>query len=133
MPQRLFLFAGIILVLLLSCKHEFTGPAAPDNKAGGQVDTVCFTADVLPFFQGTCATTGCHDTANHQGGHEFFDYPGISKGIVAGQPGLSRIMKEINGPDTLHKDAAARVSPATIALLNKWILQGAKKTACDTS
>lgn len=109
------------LLLINSCKHDAT-PA-------DQLPEVCFTDQVLPVFQNSCGTSGCHDTSG-EAGYSFTDYSGIMKGISAGNAAKSKAYQAITSTfQLMPPDNALPKEKRT--LIRLWIEQGAKETTCE--
>jgi len=124
----------------------------PQTTGGGgggdtaETGEICFERDVLPIFQSNCAMSGCHDVASHQDGYTFTSYAGILRGVRPGDPDASKIVRMITGKDEDKGDDDDRkagddddimppppqkpLSAEQIALIRKWIEQGAQNTSC---
>ena len=97
---------------------------------------VCFQRDILPLFQSTCATTGCHDALTKEEDFDFSTYEGILTGLVAGDPEESKIYDKIK--KTEPKDSLDRMPPppysplkqAQIDSVYRWIVLGALDEDC---
>jgi len=112
------LFAlGLILFILSSCKH--------DGFPADQMDQVNFTKQVLPIFQNSCATSGCHDSRG-ESGYIFTDYAHIMDAITPGNAYKSKAYKSITSTFLLMPPN----NPLTTSqrtLIRLWIDQGAKQ------
>ena len=102
---------------------DLTG--TPCNK-----DSVYFT-DILPIYISACASAGCHNATSHRSGYQLTDYAHIStEGIKPASPSSSFLYTVIqNG----SMPPGGGVSSAQLALINKWITQGAKNNSCNPS
>jgi len=110
------LFISGILFLISSCKH--------DGTLASEMPTINFTEQVLPIFQNSCATSGCHDSRG-ESGYVFTDYSNIMKGITPGNADKSKAYKAMTSTLMLMPpDNALSTSQRTIIWL--WIEQGAK-------
>jgi hypothetical protein len=108
--------------LVNSCKH--------DGIPADQFDPICFTEQVLPIFQNSCAT--CHGGSRSEAGLDFSNYTGIMKAITAGNADKSKAYKAITSTfQLMPPDNALPESKRTIIRL--WIEQGAKETTCGTT
>lgn len=142
---------NILIILLLftsfaACKHEvYTPPASPEPPgptAGCDPDTVYFSKDILPLLNSSCAKSGCHDATSHTEGVILTDYTSIinTGEIIALYPEASKLYEMIteNDPDKIMPPSPnAPLTSEQIALIRKWIMQGAKnnsctETVCDT-
>lgn len=114
-----------------------------NNNGGNNADTgICFTRDILPIFVSNCAIPGCHDAVTRSEGFQFTDYNSIvAKEFVAGNADATELYEKIT------EDKADKIMPpppnspltsAQIALIRRWINEGAKNTTncgspCDTN
>jgi len=63
----------LLLVVMLGCSE-----ARDVSITGGVTPTVLtYDADLKPYFDGSCATSGCHDAASALGGYNMSTYEGI--------------------------------------------------------
>jgi hypothetical protein len=144
--KKLIAKAVAVYLLFASCKHQI--PFA-DNQ-GNQVppvvtgtcspDSVYFTNSVLPLISSGCALSGCHDPGRHEEGLVLNSYSGIMKIVLIGDASASKLYKVITNPDpgdVMPPPPHARFSATDIALVQKWINQGARnnqcKVECDTT
>ncbi len=148
-PLPCALVLAMLILVMQSCKHEVRVPGTPGNvpdTTGGGNDTsgglalVCFEGEVLPIFTSNCAKSGCHDVASSQDGYILNTYSNIinanKDGIRAGDLKNSKIYKAIteNDPGDRMPQGQPPLSDAQIALIKKWILEGAKNTTnCTTT
>ncbi len=140
------LFAAVIIWLFIianSCKHvpdslpsdyiiinDSTNNGIPCSK-----DTVYFNKDIAPLLSTYCAMSGCHDAATHKEGVDLSVYSKVMStgGVNPGSPTSSKLYTV-----TLKSDPNDRMPPAPssaltseqIAMLNKWISQGARNNYC---
>ena len=113
-----------IILLVNSCKHE--------GIPADQMPEVCFKEEVLPIFQNSCGTTGCHDSKSAEHGYSFTDYASIMKSISPGNADKSKAYQAITSTfQLMPPDNALPASKRTIIRL--WIEQGAKETTCGTT
>lgn len=112
-----------LIFLVNSCKHE--------GIPADQMPQICFTGEVLPIFQNSCGTTGCHDSKG-ESGYAFTDYSSIMKAITPGNADKSKAYQAITSTfQLMPPDNALPASKRTIIRL--WIEQGAKETTCGTT
>ena len=88
-PDKIYLFLASLIILtsiswITSCTHDAKIADLP---------VVCFD-DVLQIFNTSCAIPGCHD-GNGESSLTLNNYTDISTGVVAGNPGASRIYQTI--------------------------------------
>ena len=111
------------LFLINSCQH--------DGIPADQMKQICFTGEVLPIFQNSCATTGCHDAGGGESGYVFTDYTSIMKSITPSNANNSKAYQSIVSTFKLMPpDNALPISKRT--LIRLWIDQGAIETTCGT-
>ncbi|MFZ1677237.1 MAG: c-type cytochrome domain-containing protein [Saprospiraceae bacterium] len=149
------LLAGFVVLLIPSCVHEplITPIDNPVDTTGNPIDTtgnpvdtstgtpcdpnvVYFTKDILPLFISTCAKSGCHNTASHKEGIVMDNFQNVmgSHIIKANDANNSKLIKSIKatgGEDRMPPSPAQRFTTGQIALISKWINQGAKDLTCD--
>ena len=139
----------IILLLLTAiglacCQHDIltistiaskdtvfvvTPPIAPGGGTPPAVsDTVCFNTEVLPLYVSYCASSGCHDVTTHRSGVITTSYSYIMNGIRPKNANGSSFYTIIgNGmPPRSH----AQLTSTQVAVIKKWIDQGALNTNC---
>lgn len=128
--QRLGLFSALLILSLStvmftvnSCKH--------DGVPADQLEQICFTDQVLPIFQNSCGTSGCHDSRG-EAGYVFTDYTSIMKAINPGNADKSKAYQAITSTfQLMPPNNALPIGKRT--LIRLWIEQGAKETTCATS
>lgn len=119
----LTILLGLALLTTNSCTHE--GPALD------QLEEICFTEQVLPIFQNSCATTDCHDVTTAEKGYVFTDYAGIMKAITPGNSDESKAYQAItSASELMPPDNPLPLDKRT--LIRLWIEQGAEETTCGT-
>lgn len=128
--RKFKLTTALLLVVLVSallsvnsCRH--------DGIPAEELEQVCFTEQILPIFQNSCGTTGCHDSKSAHHGLVYTDYASIMKSITPGNASKSKAYQamtstfEIMPPDNpLPQDKRT--------LIRIWIEQGAKETNCTS-
>ena len=125
--KQLGYFSILVAILILplfflvnSCRHE--------GIPADQMEQICFTEQVLPIFQNSCATSGCHDSRG-EAGYTFTDYTSIMKAITPGNSAGSKAYQAITSTfQLMPPNNALSVSDRTIIRL--WIDQGAKEITC---
>ena len=147
----ILLSLAALITTLYACTHE-SGVVQPVNPGGGgtggggggtPTDTsICFERDILPIFTTNCAKSGCHNAASRQDGYVLDSYQNIiKKGIRPGDAEDSDIYEalvEDDEDDRMPQAPNPRLSNEQIALIRRWINEGAKNgtncpTLCDTS
>ncbi|MDX2248048.1 MAG: c-type cytochrome domain-containing protein [Bacteroidia bacterium] len=150
----LFCISLILFIWASSCVHE---PIFPSDGGNGPVDTignpvdtttqtihlcdpdtVYFERDVLPLLISNCAKSGCHDQASAQDGVILANYASVmSTGeVIPSNPGESDLYKAITETDLediMPPLPNTQLSQDQIALVSRWISQGAKNLTCSDS
>ncbi len=92
---------------------------------------VSYTNDIKPIIQRSCS--GCHQPATKMGGLNLTEYDGIMAGgqngpiLMAGAPEKSRLIGMLTGNVKPMMPMGADPLPeAEIAILKRWVTQGAK-------
>lgn len=134
-----------ILVLSMSvfaCTHTSLDPNNPTNKdttsttsTSCNADTVYFTNSILPMMISNCAMSGCHSSASAAEGVVLDTYQGILEEVKPGKPNDSKIYESVTGSGEEFMPPAPNTPLSTdqIALLKKWIEQGARNNTCNES
>lgn len=121
-PKWLILFTIILLFVASSCKH--------DSIPADQFEQICFTEQVLPIFQNSCGTSGCHDSKSAKNGLSYIDYTSIMKSITPGDAAKSKAYQAITSVfEIMPPDNPLPQDKRTI--IRVWIEQGAKETHCS--
>ncbi len=113
---------GSVIFLVNSCRN--------DSIPADQMPTICFTEQVLPIFQTSCGTAGCHD-GNGESGYDFSDPKGkdIFDAVVPYSPDKSPAYQAMTSTFQLMPPKNP-LSESKRAIIRLWIEQGAHKT-CD--
>jgi WD40 repeat protein/mono/diheme cytochrome c family protein len=100
------------------------------GQAGAVEDTkVSFSRQVMPIFKASCV--GCHGEKNPSGKLSLVSYDALKKGgqhgeeVVAGKSGESRLVKMVTGELMPKMPIGGSLSDDKIALIRKWIDEGA--------
>lgn len=147
---KVILFSFCFLtIIFLSCKHHpissntntTNNTNTPSNSNNCSPDTVYFMNDILPIMISNCTMSGCHDIPSHKEGVILTDYNNIisTADVEPGKPSSSDLYKVLikTDPDKIMpRPPMNPLSSTQIAMVKKWIEQGAKNnscTSCDTS
>lgn len=140
--MKQWILAAVITVFfgfLYACRHEVTQPGAGGGGTDSTVTTACspdtiyFQQAVLPLLISNCAVPGCHDAITHEDGFVFTNYQNVMKVVKAGRPGDSKLYAVITDTDPdkrMPPPPRAPLTAAQIAIIGKWIRQGAKNNSC---
>lgn len=126
----------------IACDTTFIqiNPPLPDDGSGSGIpcnaDTVYFERDILPLITSSCAYAGCHNAASKKDGVILDNYTNIIKTgkVKAFNPGdseLFEVITETDPKDVMPPPPASKLTSTQIALIEKWIRQGAKNNRCD--
>lgn len=99
------------------------------SKPTIQVDTVCFSRDVLPILNSNCAMSNCHDAISHKDNYILTSYAGIVKGVSPGSSATSKIYNQIVN-NKMPENPYKKLTTEQKAIIKNWIDQGAKNTTC---
>lgn len=113
----------ILLIAVNSCKH--------DEAPADQMAQVCFQEQVLPIFQNSCATSGCHSGTHGAGGYVFTDYASIMKAINPGNADKSAAYEAITSKFQVMPPGNALPKDKR-TLIRLWIEQGAENSSCTS-
>ncbi len=139
-----------ILLVTIGCKHDPAEPqpdplnttsvATSTTATSSEIppkpgnDSVCFNTQVLPLFVANCAMSGCHDAIAHKDGYNFTTYHGIRSGVVPFQQDAGKVMKALKETDQdKMMPPAGQLPSSQIALIQKWITQGALERNCENA
>lgn len=125
----------------LSCRHEPIEPFKPiedtvgDNPGGCSPDTAYFNRDVMPIIQLNCAVTACHGGGSAKGGVDLTTYQSImnTADVDPFDPAGSDLYEVITETDPnkiMPEPPNSPLSLEDIAIIGKWINQGAKNNFC---
>jgi uncharacterized membrane protein len=142
--KPLFLTLTLLTIGLIACKHNPQEEATPilNNPSNNTTnDSVSFQTEILPLLIGNCAMGVCHDANSAADGVVLNNYTNvINTGRVrAFNPNNSElydVLLETDPDKRMPRPPAAPLSQAQIALIAKWINQGARNTniiRCDTN
>ncbi|MBI5856425.1 MAG: hypothetical protein HZB42_02145 [Sphingobacteriales bacterium] len=136
----LFFFAAIVLALY-ACRHEILNPNSGSGNTGGGIppatsscspDTAYFVNDIMPIIASNCTMSGCHDVASHADGVVLTNYTNVFRYVKPGNAGDSKLYKVLikTGNERMPPPPSPALTSAQIALIQKWINQGAYNNNC---
>ena len=96
--------------------------------------TPCFQRDVLPIIVSNCTMSGCHSAGGNGELGDLSTYAGIMRYVRAGNAGSSKLYQVINGSgdDQMPPYGRTPLTADQIALIARWINDGATNAACPT-
>jgi hypothetical protein len=109
-------------------------PPKEDEGIPCSPDTVYFERDVLPILTQSCAYQGCHNAISHADNVVLDNFSNVRKEVKAGNSVQSELYKVIisNASNkVMPPPPAAKLPSTSIALIKKWIDQGALNLKCD--
>ncbi|MDP2337680.1 MAG: c-type cytochrome domain-containing protein [Bacteroidota bacterium] len=114
---------GLVSVFFLvdSCSHS--------GVPADQMPQICFTDQVLPIFQNSCGTSGCHNGNGGESNYVFTNYASIMQAITPGNASKSKAYQAMISTFQLMPPNNA-LSTNKRTLIRLWIEQGAKETTC---
>ncbi|HPG11952.1 MAG TPA: c-type cytochrome, partial [Chitinophagaceae bacterium] len=100
-------------------------------------DKVYFEQQVLPILISNCAMSGCHDNASHQDGVILTSYQTVmaTADVRPGRPensDLYEVIIDTDLEDRMPRPPQAPLQQDQIALIRKWIEQGALDLTCNS-
>ena len=138
--RRYFLvFMAFLLGSFQSCRHE---PIVPFDDTSGNGSGACspdsayFNRDVMPIIQLNCSVTGCHGGGSAANGVDLTSYQSImnSADVDPFNPANSILYEVITATDPnkiMPVPPSAPLSNTEIAIIAKWINQGAQNNLCS--
>ncbi|HWE38470.1 MAG TPA: c-type cytochrome domain-containing protein [Isosphaeraceae bacterium] len=122
--------ARLLLALAIAATSASAdGPKGDAKPAADPNAPVSFAKQVLPILQRKCQ--GCHQPAKAKGKLVLTSYEGLKAGgdsgpgFEAGKPDDSLIVDNVSGPKPLMPPMGEPVSAEELALVKRWIAQGA--------
>lgn len=112
----------LLLVVVLGCSE-----ARDVSITGGVTPTVLtYDADLKPYFDGSCATSGCHDATSQAGSYDMSTYEGIlgngsdgTPNAIAGDANSSLIVKSSAG-QSMNGFVGGQ---ANLDMMIKWVVE----------
>jgi uncharacterized membrane protein len=130
LKQMTAVFLAGSAMFITSCKHE---PELPQN---GIVDEICFETQVQPIINSNCAVSGCHDGSDGEL-PVLITYNNIMREVKANKPNDSKLMEVVTknpgSEEFMPPSPRTPLTSAQIAIIETWILEGAKNTTCATT
>jgi uncharacterized membrane protein len=125
---------GLILLTLVSCKHEPPPDLDGTWTENCDPDTVYFGNTILPLLVSNCGMSGCHDEGSHREGIVLTDYYSIinSDVVKPGRPNQSDLVEVLtaSGEKLMPPSPYSALTTAQINSIRTWIDQGAKFNNC---
>jgi mono/diheme cytochrome c family protein len=130
-----------LLLFVVSCKHEIptsittTSPVVspPTVSTSCSADTVYYKNVIEPLIISGCTTSGCHNDVSRADGIVLTTYTNIIAYVSAGNASNSKLYKVLvkTGNERMPLPPLPAFTTTQIALVQKWINQGAKNNACN--
>lgn len=132
------------MILAGSCKHmpdpNTTNTPVDTSGVNAPCDpnTVYFNRDIQPLLTSYCSvpksatnSKGCHDAISKKEGVNLSNYTSIitTGEVKAGKPSSGKMMESIIKGE-MPENGWPALSSAQIAMIQKWITQGAKNNYC---
>lgn len=148
-PVLLFVSFLLFVAFLQNCKHDidplqkFTDTTGNDTSGNDTIkqskrpcspDTVYYARDIQPVFNANCLGSGCHNGSSPADGIDLTTFlKAMSSGkIKPYNASGSKLYQAILETDPNDRMPPAGALPSDkIALIQKWIQQGAKDLWCD--
>ena len=125
-PSRVGFALTVLLVAVLSAV------AAPEPSKSPS-----YYGEIVPVLKRSC--TGCHHPAKLKGQLDLTSYEAFKKGgkhgpaFVPGKPKESLVVDETSGSEPSMPKEGDPLSPAELALIERWIQEGAKDDTPDNA
>ncbi len=144
MKQSFLLCLLLLGIGFSACKTDPIIPDGvvidPNNPNNPGSENLCmdgeisFQYEIDPMMVSNCAFSGCHDAITAEDDIILDSYTNIIKEVTPGKPNKSELYESItdNGEDIMPPSPYAPLSGEQIALVKKWIEQGALNTNCGT-
>ena len=157
MSPGLLTATGFCFLFLFSCEHDPVYPIDPSpgdttenpldtmviDTSDGEItgipcspDSVYFSKDILPLLRSNCAKSGCHDVASHQEDIILDSYTNVMNSDIVKPFNLNgsdlyEVITETDPDKVMPQPPNQKLSSEQIALISKWISQGAKELTCN--
>jgi len=125
---------GLILMTLVSCKHEPPPDLDGTWAENCDPDTVYFGNTILPLLVSNCGMSGCHDEGSHREDIVLTDYYSIinSDVLKPGRPNSSKLVEVLtaSGESMMPPSPYNALTTSQISAIRTWVDQGAKFNNC---
>ena len=109
-------------VLLYQCTSEKAPKPETNQNTKLCPESPSFQSRILPVFQASCATSGCHDQNTRGGGYVFEQYQEIKDGVMNGE--VLCAIKHGSGCSPMPK-GGDKLPDSTICAIENWAANGA--------
>lgn len=125
MPHRRITWVSLFVILGVAGCADQSLPPDPRTR-------INYQTDIYPILAANCL--GCHGASRQEGGLRLDTFAGatasrtLDRAIEPGQPDRSLVMQRITSsePSRMPPAPAASLDAAEIALLERWIIEGAQ-------
>ncbi|MGZ5245417.1 MAG: c-type cytochrome domain-containing protein [Bacteroidia bacterium] len=146
MHTRFLSFVFGTLFMFTFCKHEPAirpGTTSDNNNNAGNAENPCnpdsvyFENDIMPILRSNCSMKDCHGNGSAKEGVDLTTYNSImnTADVRPGNPNgsdLYEVLLEEDAEKRMPQPPVAPLSAEQIAMIRKWIQQGAKNNICNS-
>lgn len=146
--------AGLILLIVLGCKHDPIADTTPDPPVidptdtvpGGtgmgvpcDPDSVYFGNTILPILVANCTQSGCHNSTDHKNGIVLTSYEQIMttvEGVTLTDWHENKLVRAITETDPdkrMPQLPNPTLTPEQISQIQTWVSQGAQNNTCNAN
>ncbi len=137
------LIAAYTVFTMQACQHDTVTPAIDNGGMNPDTmgipcdpDIVYFERDVLPILRSNCAKSGCHDATSHKEDIILDNFQNVMDSRIVepfdlGDSDLYEVITETDPDKRMPEPPNQKLNPNQIAVIAKWIEQGAVSLSCD--
>ena len=124
----IYFVVSISIFLVFSCNKDKTPmPVTPPSVVTCDSNVVYFEKQILPILASNCAKSGCHDAATKEEGLDYSTYQSAKESSSK----LVEVISTSNANKLMPPTGNTPLTQAQIALITKWVNQGAKNEVCN--
>lgn len=111
------------------CKSDTSSSKTDTSSNNIGTVSACFSRDILPALNASCAMSGCHDATSKKDGYVFTDYANTLKAVSKGNVSGSKLYQVItaSGEDLMPPLPYKALAKSVIDSVASWIKAGANK------